>query len=44
VKHLRAVLFDIDDTLYSTTAFALRARKNALQAMIGAGARRDPTR
>lgn len=39
MKHLRAVLFDIDDTLYSTTAFALRARKNALQAMIGAGLR-----
>jgi putative hydrolase of the HAD superfamily len=34
---LRAVLFDIDDTLYSTTEFARLARENAVQAMIDAG-------
>jgi putative hydrolase of the HAD superfamily len=30
---LRAVFFDIDDTLYSTTGFAALARRNALEAM-----------
>lgn len=34
---LDAVLFDIDDTLYSTTAFALDARRNAVMAMIREG-------
>jgi putative hydrolase of the HAD superfamily len=34
---LDAVLFDIDDTLYSTTAFARDARRNAVQAMIAHG-------
>ena len=34
---LAAVLFDIDDTLYSTTAFAKRARRAAVRAMIEAG-------
>ncbi len=34
---LDAVLFDIDDTLFSTTEFARRARNNAVRAMIGAG-------
>jgi len=34
---LRAVLFDIDDTLFSTTAFARRARQNAVSAMVAAG-------
>jgi len=34
---LRAVLFDIDDTLYSTTQFARSARRNAVRAMIAAG-------
>ena len=34
---LRAVLFDLDDTLFSTTDFARRARANAVQAMIDAG-------
>lgn len=34
---LDAVLFDIDDTLYSTTAFAHDARRNAVQAMIAQG-------
>jgi putative hydrolase of the HAD superfamily len=36
---LRGIFFDIDDTLYSTTEFARRARANALRAMIGAGLR-----
>jgi putative hydrolase of the HAD superfamily len=36
---LRAVLFDLDDTLYPTTEFARRARTAALQAMIAAGLR-----
>ena len=30
---LKAVLFDIDDTLFSTTEFALRARRDAVEAM-----------
>ena len=34
---LDAVLFDIDDTLYSTTAFASDARHNAVKAMIREG-------
>ena len=34
---LRAVLFDLDDTLFSTTDFASRARANAVQAMVEAG-------
>jgi putative hydrolase of the HAD superfamily len=34
---LRTILFDIDDTLFSTSAFALRARRNAVRAMIAAG-------
>jgi len=34
---LRAVLFDIDDTLFSTTRFAGIARRNAVQAMVQAG-------
>ncbi len=34
---LDVVLFDIDDTLYSTTAFAIDARRNAVQAMITHG-------
>lgn len=33
----RAVLFDLDDTLFSTTAFARRARLNAVRAMVAAG-------
>jgi putative hydrolase of the HAD superfamily len=36
-RRLRAVLFDVDDTLYSTTGFARRARENAVRAMIAAG-------
>jgi len=34
---LRAVLFDIDDTLFSTTQFARVARRNAVRAMIQTG-------
>ena len=34
---LRAVLFDIDDTLFSTTRFAKAARTNAVRAMIETG-------
>ena len=34
---LDAVLFDIDDTLFSTTKFARRARNNAVRAMVAAG-------
>jgi putative hydrolase of the HAD superfamily len=34
---LRAVLFDIDDTLFSTTQFAKVARQNAVHAMVQAG-------
>jgi len=34
---LTAVLFDIDDTLFSTTEFASRARDNAVRAMVEAG-------
>jgi len=34
---LRAVLFDIDDTLFSTTQFAKVARRNAVRAMVQGG-------
>jgi putative hydrolase of the HAD superfamily len=34
---LKTILFDIDDTLFSTSAFAQRARRNAVRAMIAAG-------
>ena len=34
---LRAILFDLDDTLCATTEFARRARLNAVRAMIAAG-------
>lgn len=36
---LRAILFDIDDTLFPTSEFARRARTNAVRAMIAAGLR-----
>jgi putative hydrolase of the HAD superfamily len=39
---LRAVLFDIDDTLFPTTKFAGRARRRAVDAMIHAGLDVDP--
>ena len=34
---LDVILFDIDDTLYSTTAFATDARRNAVAAMVAQG-------
>lgn len=34
---LRAVFFDVDDTLYSTTAFATLARRRAMEAMVALG-------
>jgi len=37
MTRLRAVLFDIDDTLFSTTHFARVARRNAIRAMVRAG-------
>lgn len=36
---LDVLLFDIDDTLCPTTAFAARARRNAVRAMVDAGLR-----
>lgn len=39
MSRLKAVLFDIDDTLYSTTAFARSARRNAVRAMVQCGIR-----
>jgi putative hydrolase of the HAD superfamily len=38
-RPLRAVLFDLDDTLYSTAEFAREARAAAVRAMIAAGLR-----
>ncbi len=37
MAQLRAVLFDIDDTLFSTTVFAARARRAAVGAMVAMG-------
>ncbi len=37
MARLDAVLFDIDDTLFPTSDFARRARRNAVRAMIAAG-------
>ena len=36
---LRAILFDVDDTLYSTTQFAALARQRACEAMVKQGLR-----
>ncbi|MSR75961.1 MAG: haloacid dehalogenase, partial [Planctomycetes bacterium] len=36
---LQAIFFDIDDTLFSTSIFAARARENAMDAMIDLGLR-----
>ena len=41
---LEAILFDVDDTLCATTEFALRARRNAIEAMIAAGVDVPPDR
>ena len=38
---LDAIFFDIDDTLFSTTVFADKARRNAVDAMIRAGLRAE---
>ena len=40
-KRLKAVFFDVDDTVYSITEFAYLARKNAIKAMIEAGLKVD---
>jgi putative hydrolase of the HAD superfamily len=40
-RAIRGIFFDIDDTLYSTTEFARKARANALRAMIQAGLKVD---
>jgi len=37
MTHIKAILFDIDDTLFPTTAFALQARRAAVAAMVKAG-------
>ena len=37
MSRLKSVLFDVDDTLFSTTAFASLARRNAVRAMTQAG-------
>lgn len=39
MRTLRALFLDIDDTLYSTSEFAERARRNAMEAMIEHGLR-----
>jgi len=38
-RRLKSVFFDIDDTLFSTSAFADTARRNAIEAMIAHGLR-----
>lgn len=40
-RPLSAIFLDVDDTLYSTTEFAARARRNAVKAMIRAGLRME---
>ncbi|MEL6712628.1 MAG: TIGR02253 family HAD-type hydrolase [Planctomycetota bacterium] len=39
---MKAVLFDLDDTLFSTTVFARRARENAVAAMAAQGLETPP--
>lgn len=39
MARLKAIFFDIDDTLYSTYEFSEMARENAIKAMISAGLR-----
>ena len=41
MRTLKAVFFDIDDTLYSTSEFARTARERSVDAMIAAGLRLD---
>ena len=40
-KVLDAIFFDIDDTLFSTSVFAEKARRSAIDAMIAAGLRAE---
>jgi putative hydrolase of the HAD superfamily len=40
-RELKSVLFDIDDTLFSTSDFAERARRNAIRSMIQYGLKMD---
>lgn len=40
-RALDAIFFDIDDTLFSTSVFAGKARRDAVEAMIAAGLRAD---
>jgi putative hydrolase of the HAD superfamily len=40
-RRLDAILFDIDDTLFSTSEFAARARRNAIRTMIQYGLEMD---
>ncbi len=39
---VKAIFFDIDDTLYSTSVFAEKARRSAVEAMIEVGVKTDP--
>ena len=39
---VKAIFFDIDDTLYSTSVFAEMARRSAVEAMIDVGVKTDP--
>lgn len=39
MRQIKAVFFDIDDTMYSTSEFSSRARENAVKAMLGMGLR-----
>ncbi|RME87522.1 MAG: TIGR02253 family HAD-type hydrolase [Planctomycetota bacterium] len=41
-QELKGIFFDIDDTLYSTTIFAEKARRSAIQAMIELGLKGAP--
>ncbi|MCB9883318.1 MAG: TIGR02253 family HAD-type hydrolase [Planctomycetes bacterium] len=41
MRSLRAIFFDIDDTLFSTSVFAEKARRNAMEAMIRYGLKVD---
>ncbi|MFO0981798.1 MAG: TIGR02253 family HAD-type hydrolase [Planctomycetota bacterium] len=40
-QNLRAIFFDIDDTLFSTTEFADKARRNSIREMIRHGLKMD---
>ena len=39
---IKAIFFDIDDTLFSTTRFADRARRSSIDAMVKMGLKIDP--